>query len=75
VSVSASGAIIVGAGNAFVADTNHSATAANNWAGPWADLRWLSPTHLVIRYDAKAHVFLSKASVDGVTISTEAVAR
>lgn len=64
-----------GAGNVFVADTDHGAANAASWGGPWVELRWLSPRNLLIRYDARARVFTQKSSVSGVEVSYEKVAR
>lgn len=64
-----------GAGNSFVADTDHGAATAASWGGPWVELRWLSPGNLLIRYDAKARVFTQKERVSGVRIRYEKVAR
>jgi hypothetical protein len=61
------------AGNAFRADDGHGAAQTAAWGGPWADLRWLSPKHLLIRYDAKARIFEQKVEISGVRISYEKV--
>src|SRR5262249_9999867 len=58
ISVVRRGAGLSGAGNAFVADGDHGAAVPFAWGGPWADMRWTSPAHLVIRYDQKARVFV-----------------
>ncbi len=60
-----------GGGNAFVADDDHGAAAAAPWGGPWAEMRWTSPTHLLIRYDEKARVFKSEGRVGTVSVSFE----
>jgi hypothetical protein len=75
VSVTHKGEAPSGAGNAFVADTDHDAASAASWGGPWVELRWLSPHSLLIRYDAKARVFSRNESVSGVTVSYEKVTR
>lgn len=64
-----------GAGTAFIADTDHGRAAAAGWGGPWAELSWRSPTLLAVRYDRRARIFRSEASVRGVTIRYEAVDR
>ena len=60
------------AGNAFVADRGTVATA---WGGPWAEVVWLGPTRLLIRYDSRARVFLKAPRVGSVTISYQPVTR
>jgi hypothetical protein len=64
-----------GAGNIFIADTDNGAASAASWGGPWVELRWLGPKHLLIRYDAGARVFMQSESVSGVNISYEKIAR
>jgi hypothetical protein len=64
-----------GAGNVFVADTDHGTASAAFWGGPWVELRWLSPQNLLIRYDPKARVFTRNDSVSGVKIIYEKVMR
>jgi hypothetical protein len=59
-------------GNAFRADDNHGAAPVGDWGGPWADLKWLSSTHLLIRYASKARLFAKNAKVGGVTVSYQA---
>jgi hypothetical protein len=75
VSVANTGEALVGGGNVFVADTNHGATSAASWGGPWVELRWLSPQNLLVRYDAKPRVFTQKQSVSGVKVTYEKVTR
>jgi hypothetical protein len=58
-----------GAGNAFRADDDHGAAAAGRWGGPWAELRWLAPDHLLIRYAAKSRIFKQVDSIGDVKIS------
>jgi hypothetical protein len=64
-----------GGGNVFIADTGHGTAMATSWGGPWVELRWLSPQHLLIRYDANARVFTQNETVSGVSIAYEKVAR
>jgi hypothetical protein len=64
-----------GGGNVFIADTDHGAAIAAWWGGPWVELRWLSPKHLLIRYDARARVFTQNQTVSGVSIAYEKIAR
>ncbi|MBW3559597.1 MAG: hypothetical protein KY446_10300 [Proteobacteria bacterium] len=74
VSLTNDGALSAG-GNVFIADTNHEAASAASWGGPWVELRWLSPKHLLVRYDADARVFAQNQNVSGVDVSYEKVAR
>lgn len=62
-------------GNAFRADDDHGAAAVGEWQGPWADMRWLAPDRLLIRYAAKSRVFQQAKEVDGVKITYQQVAR
>jgi hypothetical protein len=64
-----------GAGNAFRADTDHGAAAASDWGGPWAELAWVAPNRLLIRYAAKSRLFEQDGEVSGVSISYQQVAR
>ena len=64
-----------GRGNIFVADADHGAAAVGDWGGPWAEMRWLAPDHLQIRYAEKSRIFNQIEQRDGIRISYEAVAR
>ena len=64
-----------GSGNTFRADDDHGAAAAGEWGGPWAEIRWLAPDHLLIRYAAKSRLFEQEDKVSGVTVSYEQVNR
>ena len=41
-----------GAGNTFRADDDHGAASAGDWGGPWAEMSWLAPDRLLVRYAA-----------------------
>lgn len=75
VSVMRQGEQTSGTGNAFRADDDHGAAAAGKWGGPWAEIRWLTPDHLLIRYAAKTRLFEQENEVSGVRISYEKVDR
>jgi hypothetical protein len=64
-----------GAGNIFRADGNHGAATAGGWGGPWAEISWLAPDHLLVRYAAKSRLFEQRSEVSGVKISYQQVAR
>ena len=64
-----------GSGNTFRADDDHEAAAAGEWGGPWAEMRWLAPDHLLIRYAAKSRMFEQDDEVSGIKISYQQVAR
>ena len=64
-----------GGGNTFRADADHGAAATGDWGGPGADMEWLAPDHLRIRYAAKSRLFEQADRVSGVKISYEQVAR
>lgn len=64
-----------GAGNAFRADDNHGVAAVGDWQGPWADMKWIAPDRLLIRYAAKSRIFEQASEVKGVKIDYQQVAR
>ena len=64
-----------GGGNTFRADADHGAAAVGDWGGPWAEMRWLAPDHLLVRYAAKSRLFEQQREVSGVTISYQQVTR
>jgi hypothetical protein len=66
------GAKASGKGNVFIAD---GGLKAASWGGPWAEVSWLSPGRLLVKYDASARVFEQHENVDGVRISFEKVVR
>ena len=66
---------VTGGGNVFIADDNHGAAAVGKWQGSWADVRWLSPDHLLVRYAAKSRIFKQAHDVAGVKITYEEAAR
>ena len=75
VSVVAQGEQPSGSGNAFRADDDHGAAAAGTWGGPWAEIRWLAPDQLLIRYAAKSRLFEQEDEVSGIRISYQQVNR
>lgn len=75
ISVVETGVEPTGSGNSFRADDNHGAAAAGEWGGPWAEMRWLAPDHLLIRYAAKSRLFEQDDEVSGVKISYQPVSR
>jgi hypothetical protein len=75
VSVVAQGEQPFGSGNAFRADDDHGAAAAGTWGGPWAEIRWLAPGQLLIRYAAKSRLFEQEDEVSGIRISYQQVNR
>ena len=58
-----------GVGNTFRADDYHGEAATGDWGGPWVELRWLAPDHLLIGYAAKSRLFKDEDKVSGVKIS------
>lgn len=64
-----------GGGNIFRADDDHGAAAAGEWGGPWAEIKWLAPDHLQLRYAAKSRLFEQEDEVSGVKISYQQVSR
>jgi hypothetical protein len=64
-----------GGGNTFRADGDHGAATAGDWGGPWAEMKWLAPDHLLIRFAAKSRLFEQDEEVSGVKISYQQVTR
>jgi hypothetical protein len=62
-----------GGGNIFRADDDHGAAQAAQWGGPWAEMRWLSTTRLLIRYADRSRIFEQNDSVSRVEVSYQAV--
>lgn len=62
-----------GGGNAFAADDDHGAARVGGWQGSWAEMRWLSPKLLLIRYAAKSRLFKQRDRVSGVNITYQVV--
>ena len=75
VSILDAGDNLSGSGNAFRADDDHGSAAAADWGGPWAEMRWLSPDHLLVRYAARSRLFERGDQVSGVRISYRMVDR
>ena len=75
ISVLDNGDAPTGSGNAFRADDNHGVAAVGEWQGPWADMRWVAPDRLLIRYASKSRIFEQANEVDGVKIDYKQVDR
>ena len=73
ISILKAGAALSGGGNAFRADDDHGAAAAGEWGGPWAEIKWLSADHLLVRYAAKSRLFEQDDEVSGVRVTYRAV--
>ncbi|MBL9071143.1 MAG: hypothetical protein JNM03_14270 [Sphingopyxis sp.] len=59
---------LTGGGNAFIADDDHGAAYTGDWGGPWAEMQWVAPDRLIIRYADKARIFEQNGKVSGVRI-------
>ena len=73
VSVLREGQRLRGGGNVIVADDDHGAARVGAWGGPWMDIEWAGPTHLVVRYAGGARIFSQATKVNSVSISFEEV--
>jgi hypothetical protein len=73
ISILGTGDKLSGGGNAFRADDDHGIARAGDWGGSWAEMKWLSPDHLLIRYAAKSRLFKQDTNVSRVRISYQAV--
>ncbi|AUW59229.1 hypothetical protein C1T17_15165 [Sphingobium sp. SCG-1] len=75
ISVLDNGETPAGGGKAFRADDNHGVAAVGESQGPWADMRWVAPDRLLIRYASKSRVFEQATDLNGVTIDYQQVAQ
>jgi hypothetical protein len=75
VSIVDPGALPTGGGKAFRADDDHGIAAAGSWEGSWAEMRWLEPDRLLIRYAAHSRIFAQESEVSSVHITYQSVAR
>lgn len=64
-----------GSGNTFRPDDDHGAADGGPWGGPWAEIKWLGPDHLLVRYASKSRIFLQDEAVAGAKITYEQVPR
>jgi len=69
VSILRPGELPTGKGNAFIADDDHGAARTGHWGGPWAEIRWLGPDRLRIRYASGTRIFLRREEEAGVRIT------
>jgi hypothetical protein len=72
VSIAESGKTPSGKGNVFVAD---GGTKVARWGGPWADVSWVGPKHLLIRYDAAARIFALNKMIGDIQVSYQPMRR
>ena len=63
---------LTGTGNAFRANDDHGAARAAEWGGPWAEIKWLAPNHLLVRYAARSRLFEKDDDVSGVKVTYQA---
>jgi hypothetical protein len=75
VSIVGAGRMPTGGGNVFIADDDHGAAPAAPWGGPDVTLSWTRPDSLLVRYDARARLFLREARVGAVRIEYRAERR
>ncbi|HEY7236309.1 MAG TPA: hypothetical protein VH539_19265 [Gemmatimonadaceae bacterium] len=62
-----------GAGNVFVADTDHERAASDAGGGPAVSARWIDGSTLEIRYDSAARIFRYERRYDDTEIRYVAV--
>jgi hypothetical protein len=60
-----------GAGDVFIADTNHGTAPAGPDGGPELRVRWVDAHHLILAYHARARVFSATTRARGVSIQFE----
>lgn len=73
ISIVDAGHKLSGSGNTFRADDDHGAARAGEWGGSWAEIKWLSSDHLLVRYATKSRLFEQDDNVAGVRITYQAV--
>lgn len=73
ISILSPGDKLLGGGNAFIADDDHGVARAGEWGGSWAEMKWLSPDHLLVRYAVKSRLFKQDEDVSGVRITYQVV--
>jgi len=56
ISILNAGDQLSGMGTAFRADDDHGTARTGGWGGSWAEMKWLSPDRLLIRYAAKSRI-------------------
>ena len=69
ISILETGAQLSGSGNTFRADDDHGVARAGEWGGSWAEMKWLAPDHLLVRYAAGSRIFEQDGEVAGVKIT------
>ena len=75
VSILAEGAELSGTGNVYRADDDHGVAPVGKWDGPWAEIRWIGPRQLLVRYAAGSRIFEQSDDQSGISVSYEAVER
>lgn len=61
----------IGAGNLWVADTDHGTAPSAHWGGPEVRLEWESATTLKVVHHPDARIFRAETNVSGVTVRYE----
>ncbi len=61
-----------GAGNTFIADTDHGRVLPGPGGGPAVEVVWTGKQSLAISFAARIRVFKQESSVDGIHIEYEA---
>ena len=64
ISIIEKGEQLSGGGNTFRADDDHGAATVGAWGGPWAEMKWLAPDHLLIRYASNSRIFEQDHAVE-----------
>jgi hypothetical protein len=69
------GGVPNGAGNVFIADAGHGAARAGAWGGPWAEIKWIAPNELIVRYASESRLFKQTENISGVRVRYQAAVR
>jgi hypothetical protein len=68
VSIEARSSSVSGAGNVFIADTDHGMAPAGPGGGPDVNVRWVDASTVEISYNARARVFHKAARQGGIEV-------
>jgi len=68
VSIEARSSAVSGAGNVFIADTDHGTAPTGPGGGPEVTARWVNASTVEISYNARARVFHKAARQGGIEV-------
>ncbi len=74
ISILDAGDQLSGMGNTYRADDGHGIARTGSWGSSWAEMKWLSPDRLLVRYAENSRIFEQDNHVSGVDVSYKPVA-